>query len=284
VKPPVSWIVHRERLLLLGWGRAILLQFAHPLIARAVFEHSGFRDDRLGGWRRLHRTVWAMLFLTFGSEPQAAAAAGRINAIHARVKGRADGLTYAANDPDLMRWVHVTCVDSFLRAYELYVGPLTSLDRDAYCAESADGAALLGIDPHRLPHDHHAVQECMDAMYESGTLRVTEAARALARAVLYPKPRWLGWPVVGAVRRSTVALLPPAIRDAYGLPWSPREQRRFDRLVVLVRTLRGWAPSWVAHWAIARKAMRRRADRDAITPVLYSARAPRRTSPGGPPT
>src|SRR5919204_6806323 len=81
--PPVSWVVHRERLLLLGWGRAILLQFAHPLIARAVFEHSGFRGDPFGGWRRLHRTVSAMLALTFGSERAAAGAAGRINAIHA---------------------------------------------------------------------------------------------------------------------------------------------------------------------------------------------------------
>src|SRR5919204_6213774 len=84
---PVSWTVHRERLLLLGWGRAILLQFAHPLIARAVFDHSGFRGDPFGGWRRLHRTVSAMLFLTFGSAQQAGKAAGRINAIHAGVNG-----------------------------------------------------------------------------------------------------------------------------------------------------------------------------------------------------
>lgn len=253
---------------MLGWGRAILLQFAHPLIARAVFEHSGFRSDRLGGWRRLQRTVSAMLFLTFGSDSQAAAAAGRINAIHARVKGQADGPTYSANDPDLMRWVHVTCVDSFLKAYELYVEPLTRAKRDAYCAESAQGAPLLGLDPRWLPHDSRELEECMAAMCESGTLRVTDTARTLARAVLYPKPRWLGWPVVGAVRRSTVALLPPAIREGYGLRWTPQEQRRFARLVVVVRTLRALAPSHVAHWAIARKAMRRLAEQGAITPVL----------------
>lgn len=253
---------------MLGWGRAILLQFAHPLIAHAVFEHSGFRDDPLGGWRRLHRTVLAMLFLTFGSEPQAAAAAGRINAIHARVNGRADNLTYSATDPDLMRWVHVTCVDSFLKAYEVFVAPLAAAERDAYCAESAQGASLLGLDPRWLPHDSAALQECMAAMSESGTLRVTDTARTLARAVLYPPPRWLGWPIVGAVRRSTVALLPPTIREAYGFRWSPREQRRFERFAVVVRTLRALAPSWAAHWSIARRAMRRRAEPDVVTPVL----------------
>jgi uncharacterized protein (DUF2236 family) len=254
--------------LLLGWGRAILLQFAHPLVASAVFEHSGFRDDPLGGWRRLHRTVLAMLFLTFGSEPQAAAAAGRINAIHARVNGRAEGLPYSATDPDLMRWVHVTCVDSFLKAYEVYVEPLTAADRDAYCAESAEGASLLGLDPRWLPHDIPALQECMAAMSESGALRVTDTARTLARAVLHPQPRWFGWPMVGAVRLSTVALLPPTIREAYGFSWNARGQRRFERLVSVVRTLRTLAPSWVAHWGIARKAMRRRTAEDAVTPVL----------------
>jgi len=264
----VSWVVHRERLLLLGWGRAILLQFAHPLIAGAVFEHSGFRDDPLGGWRRLHRTLSAMLSLTFGSASQMAAAADRINAIHARVNGRVDGLAYSAMDPDLLRWVHVTCVDSFLKAYEIFVEPLTAAERDAYCAESAEGAAVLGLDPRCLPHDCPALQDCMAAMAESGALRVTDVARTLARAVLYPRPRWLGWPVVGAVRRSTIALLPPTIREAYGFSWSPREQRRFERLAVAVRALRTLTPSWVAHWTIARKALRRCAEETAVTPVL----------------
>jgi uncharacterized protein (DUF2236 family) len=266
--PPVSWTVHRERLLLLGWGRAILLQFAHPLIARAVFEHSGFRGDPLGGWRRLHRTVSAMLFLTFGSEREAGQAAGRINAIHARVKGCADGAAYSATDPDLLRWVHVTCVDSFLHTYELYVEPLTRAQRDAYCAESAEGAALLGLEPRALPRDIDALDEYMSAMFEGGPLRVTDTARTLARAVLYPRPRWLGWPMVDAVRLSTVALLPPAIRDAYGFPWTTWQRRRHERLVRLVRTLRRLAPSCLVHWAVARRAMRQLAARGAGTPML----------------
>lgn len=264
----MSWVVHRERLLLLGWGRAILLQFAHPLIAHAVFEHSGFRDDPLGGWRRLHRTLSAMLFLTFGSTSQAGAAADRINAIHARVNGRADGLAYSATDPDLLRWVHVTCVDSFLKAYEVFVEPLAAAERDAYCAESAAGAAVLGLDPRCLPSDSATLQDCMAATAESGALRVTDVARTLASAVLYPRPRWFGWPVVGAVRRSSIALLPSAIREAYGFSWSSREQRRFERLAVAVRTLRALTPSWIAHWAIARKALRRHAEEGAVTPVL----------------
>src|SRR5690606_28366098 len=41
---PISRIVNAERVVLLGWTRAILLQFAHPLIAAAIHEHSDFRS------------------------------------------------------------------------------------------------------------------------------------------------------------------------------------------------------------------------------------------------
>jgi len=257
---PVTWMVHRERLLLLGWSRAILLQFAHPLIAQAVFEHSGFRSNPLGGWQRLLRTLRAMLALTFGSDREAALAAGRINTIHARVNGRVNDTPYSATDPVLMRWVHLTCVDSFLRTYELYVEPLTVDQRDAYCAESAQGAAALGLDPGSLPREFCSMQDAMAAMFDGGTLAVTDAARTLARAVLYPRPGWLGWPFVGAVRLSTIGMLPAGLREAYGLPWTSSDERRLARLVVLVRTLRARMPFVLAHWTIARKAIARRAN------------------------
>ena len=38
----MAWRIHRERVLLAGWGRAILLQIAHPKVARGVAEHSAF--------------------------------------------------------------------------------------------------------------------------------------------------------------------------------------------------------------------------------------------------
>src|SRR6476661_1511339 len=88
VSAPMSRTIHRERVLLAGWGRAILLQLAHPMVARGVAEHSAFTTEPWGWSRRLHRTLHAMLALTFGSEEEAAAAAARINAIHDRLHGR----------------------------------------------------------------------------------------------------------------------------------------------------------------------------------------------------
>jgi uncharacterized protein (DUF2236 family) len=118
----MAWRVHRERVLLAGWARAILLQIAHPKVARGVAEHSGFTTEPWGRLRRLHRTLSAMLALTFGSEEEAAAATARINAIHDRVHGRLDaaaggmaaGASYSAHDPELLTWVHATCFTSMI--------------------------------------------------------------------------------------------------------------------------------------------------------------------------
>jgi hypothetical protein len=43
----VTWRVNREAILLLGGGRALLLQVAHPLVAAGVAEHSNFRTAPL---------------------------------------------------------------------------------------------------------------------------------------------------------------------------------------------------------------------------------------------
>src|SRR5205823_703140 len=48
---PPDAVVRRvdgESVLLLGGGRALLMQLAHPLVARGVAEHSDFRRDPFG--------------------------------------------------------------------------------------------------------------------------------------------------------------------------------------------------------------------------------------------
>src|SRR4051812_17166756 len=50
--PTVSHRVNAERIVLLGWSRAILLQLAHPLVAAGVAEHSTFRGGPFAAARR----------------------------------------------------------------------------------------------------------------------------------------------------------------------------------------------------------------------------------------
>lgn len=261
----VAMRIHRERVLLAGWGRAILLQIAHPKVARGVAEHSGFTTEPWGRLRRLHRTVNAMLALTFGTDREAAAAAARINAIHDRVHGRLDeaagggaaGTPYSAHDPALLAWVHATLLDSFLLAYRRFVGPIDESEADAYCAEASGIESRLQIPPGRLPRTAAALREYLDVMLASGAIEVTDTARALAREVIAPPAPRVVRPLLWLAALPAVGLLPPAIRVAYGFPWDVRRERALRVMAVASRGLLPLAPSPLRYWLAARRAARR---------------------------
>ena len=252
----VTWKVNREILAVAGWGRAILLQLAHPAVAAGVHHHSSFRGSLRSSVRRLHSTVGAMLSLTFGDTAQMVEAAAAINTIHDRVRGRIhEGAAeeYSAHDPDLQRWVHATLLESTPLVYELLVGPLSIRERDRYCAEAAIMEPLLGMPAGWLPRNSAQLDAYMQEMLAGGAIVVTDSSRALARAVLYP-PRWyLAWPAFRAMQLITIGSLPPSIRQAYGFEWRARDARAFARWTTLLRTIRRLLPPLAREWPMARR-------------------------------
>lgn len=255
----MAWRIHRERVLLAGWGRAILLQIAHPKVARGIAEHSGFTTERWGRLRRLHRTLSAMLALTFGSEAEAAGSAARINAIHDRVHGRFDepgGGSYSAHDPELLTWVHATLIESFLLTHRLFVGPVTSEEADRYCAEAGGIEPALGIPPGRLPRTERALREYLDAMLAGGAIEVTDTARRLSREIIRPPAPAVVRPALWLAALPAVGLLPPAIRAAYGFPWNEGRARALRALAAVTRGSLPLAPPALRYWAVARRSER----------------------------
>lgn len=253
----ITWKINREVIVVAGWGRAILLQLAHPAIAAGVHGHSSFRGSLRASVRRLHSTVGAMLSLTFGDTEQMITAAAGINLIHDRVSGRVRegaGEAYSAHDPDLQRWVHATLLETMPLTYELLVGPLTLHERDRYCSEAALMEPLLGMPDGWLPRNSAQLDTYMREMLAGGRLAVTDTSRALARAVLYP-PRWhVGWPAFRAMQLVTIGSLPRSIRHAYGFEWGARDERAFARWTALLRTSRRLLPALAREWPMARRA------------------------------
>ncbi len=261
---PIVRKVNGEMVVLFGWGRAILLQLAHPLVAQGVCDHSLFGSDPGQYFARARRTVGAMLALTFGTDDEAGAIAAHINAIHDRVHGTLPaaagihpaGTPYSAGNPELLRWVHATLIDSLPLAYTQFVGPLSRAEEDAYCAEAAAAAPLLRLPQELAPANTAERTAYMREMYERGSIHVTPAARQIAQALLRPS---LGpaSPLFGIARLATVGLLPPVLREAYGFEWNARRQRRFARMASVIRRARSLVPPLAREWPAARRAARR---------------------------
>lgn len=252
----ITWTINREAIVVAGWGRAILLQLAHPAIAAGVHDHSAFRGSMRSGVQRLRSTVGAMLSLTFGDTEQMIAAAAGINAIHDRVRGpvgEGSAATYSAHDPHLQRWVHATLLDSIPLTYDVLVGPLTPRERDRYCSEAAIMEPLLGMPEGWLPRDTNQLDGYMREMLDGGTLVISDKARALARAMLYPAYWRFAWPMFRGLQLLTIGSLPPAIREAYGFEWRARDARAFIRWTAVLRSTLRLLPSIAREWPIARR-------------------------------
>ena len=260
----VSQRVNAERVMLLAWPRAILLQVAHPLVAAGVAAHSTFADGGFAAVHRLWQTVQAMLALTFGDEVEQQEAIEGILAIHRRVHGKLReavgpfpaGTHYSAEDPDLVLWVHVTLLESMVLAHDALLSPLSDAERDAYCAESAWVPAALLARPEEVPTTWAAAQAYLQRMYASGTLAVGHDGRAVGQAVLAPPLGPLAIPLTTIVRFITRAWLPEDIRRAYGLSWSERDARRLPRVLKAIRAARRLLPSRAARWPVSNQRSR----------------------------
>jgi len=259
---PVGWKINRERAVVyFGWPAAILMQFAHPLVAAGVAQHSQFRAGLATRLERLRCTVDSMLALVFGTPEQAAAAAEAINRIHDRVNGRAceaagawsPGIGYSAHDPALLRWVYATLLDVLPRAYELYVRPLSAEEKERYCREASAIAPLLGIPEGYLPSSRRELAAYLGWMVSTGQVGVGGTARELAGALLHPAPRLVD-PLLWPLRLAAVGLLPTDFRRAYGFAWGPRHDRSWRLSAALIRRGLPLAPPALRYWPLARAA------------------------------
>ncbi len=224
-----AWRLNREAFLLLGAGpRALLLQLAHPLVAEGVGQHSDFRRDP---WGRLVGTLRSYLRIVYGGAAPARDEVRRLNRLHESIVGpvvdpdariRTGAAGYRARDPELSLWVHATLVESTIAVYDAWFEPLSRERRARFYGETVPLGRAFGIPQRLLPADLVAFEAYWWSMLgPGGPVHPTPTARSLAETIVHPPvgpvpPRlygWLMWP--------SLALLPPALREEYAIPWSP---------------------------------------------------------------
>ena len=139
----MTWRIHAELPSMLAGGLcALMLQALHPRALAGVYDHSNFRADLVG---RLRRTTAFVAGTTYAASAEVEALVAKVRRIHAHVRGvTADGVAYAADDPDLLTWVHVTEAYAFLQGYRRYVREVPAALADRYYDEYRCVAEALG--------------------------------------------------------------------------------------------------------------------------------------------
>ncbi|NDL59624.1 oxygenase MpaB family protein [Phytoactinopolyspora mesophila] len=253
----ISWRVHREPVLWVAGVRALYLQALHPRAVQGVVQNTDYRQ---GNWARFMRTAEYVATVVFGTTHDAQRAGARVRKLHDRLRATdpATGEEYRIDEPELLRWVHVCEVDSFVTTARRAGVRLSDDDVDRYYGEQVRAGELIGLDPATIPDSAEAVAEYFQNIRPE--LALTPAARDVARFLaLPPMPRRYGWtvgrPAWLMVAGSAFTLLPRWARRLYRMPGVPVTDVAATVNVRWLRTLARLLP--VAEGPIYRDAMRR---------------------------
>jgi uncharacterized protein (DUF2236 family) len=228
----VTWKLHEEPILLLAGLRSLYLQALHPRAVAGVAQNSNFKSDP---WGRLMRTSTFVGTTIYGSTADVERAASRLRRLHSRLSATdpATGERFRIDEPELLRWVHVTEVESFLTVARRAGLKLTDDEVDTYYTEQLRSAELVGLDPATVP----STAAEMAAYYDDirPQLQLTrDGADTMLFLTVPPVPddwgplavrlgltlgptRWAYFGIAG----TALALLPPWARKLYGgLGWS----------------------------------------------------------------
>ena len=213
------WIVHADFATLVGGVRALLMQALHPGSLTGVAQHSRYEKDPLG---RLSGTIRWLTVTTFGSVTAVQNEANRVNRMHTRVTGEyttAEGqqIPYKAADPDLLLWVHVAFMDSFLRAHQNYSWREIPGGADEYVRLWSQSVAPLGLD--RAPMSEAELFETLE--YFDSKITVTETTREVIAWIKNAPLPPLAKPVYRLLFHSALASLPPQYQERIGLKGYP---------------------------------------------------------------
>lgn len=212
------WKVHGDfTSMMVGGVAALYLQMLHPGVLAGVWDHSDFRKDMLG---RLRRTARFIAGTTYGDCAEAQGLVDQVRKIHDGVAGQLpDGTGYSANDADLLTWVHVAEVSSFLAAYLRYVDPeFPPAEQDRYYREYAEVARRLGAPD--VPASRAAVAAYLQGAHPQ--LRSDYRTRAVAAALAaQPAPSAAAGVAMRAVFDAAKDLLPDWAASLHGIRMSP---------------------------------------------------------------
>ena len=163
---------------------ALLLQVAHPVVGAGVTQHSNFTA---APWTRLIRTMRSVDRIVFGPEDVAVAEGGRLQRLHAGIRGVDDaGRAYHGLDPSAYSWVHLTLFQLFVDVQRVFGPPLTPAEEQVLYLEWRQVGRLLRIRDDHLPPTW-ADFRCHFEITVERVLEANQAVEDVLAAVARPK-------------------------------------------------------------------------------------------------
>ncbi|WP_213000529.1 oxygenase MpaB family protein [Winogradskya consettensis] len=259
----ITWKVHKEPIVTMGGLRSLYLQALHPRAVAAIAQNSGYKADP---WGRFERTSAYVGTILYGTMAEVELAASRVRRMHSQMRATdpRTGETFRIDEPELLRWVHVAEVESFLTTARRAGLELTDAEVDGYYTEQLRAAEMIGLNPGTVPGTAAEVAAYYAEIRPELAMTKESAetaffltvppvpgnwgSRSLRLGLTLGPTRWAYFGIAG----TALALLPPWARKMYGgLGW-PTTDKSADLSVRGLRLLiKATLPAVPAQYRVA---------------------------------
>jgi uncharacterized protein (DUF2236 family) len=219
------------------------MQLARPGVGYGVLEsrvESG-RVDR-HPIKRARTTFTYIAVAINGTDAQKAAYKRAVNDAHAQVYSTDESpVSYRAFDKDLQLWVAACMYKGTVDAYRTFVGELDDETADRHFLDSRNFGTTLQMRADQWPADRKSFDEFWERKLHE--VHIDDALRAYlwpiaaGRSGKATLPAPLQRRLDGIGLLITTGFLPQRFRDEMQLSWDTRRQRRFDRLMSVLRVV-----------------------------------------------
>jgi uncharacterized protein (DUF2236 family) len=231
-----------NRMFLIG-PRPAVLQNMLAELGQGVLDHSVFFSDTAA---RVKRSLPPIFNTVYGSAQDHP---GRqVRDFHHQIKGTMPGRAaarYHALDPDTYFWAHATFVEQVLYFADTFVTRLTRAEKEQIYLESKTWYRRYDVSDRPMPADYAGFERYWDRMLGEVLVAHPTAKYGVGYVTKgFPRPRSVPralWRLVAPVFNPVAAFLttgglPPRARELLQLPWSPRQERRYQRFAGLCRS------------------------------------------------
>lgn len=231
-----------NRMYLIG-PRPAVLQNMLAELGQGVYDHSTFFADTA---ERLKRTIPPIFKTVYGSEEENAGL--QVRDFHHHVKGDMpgpEGGRYHALDPDTYFWAHATFVEQVFYFADTFVTRLTPQDREQIYLESKTWYRRYGVSDRPMPATYAEFEQYWDRMMDRVVVAHPTAKYGVGYVTKgFPRPKAVNplvWRLVAPVFNPVAAFLttgglPPRARDLLQLPWTDKQERRYQRFAAMWRS------------------------------------------------
>ncbi|AQA01982.1 hypothetical protein BVC93_05540 [Mycobacterium sp. MS1601] len=230
-----------NRMFLIG-PRPGVLQLMLAELGQGVQDHSVFFADTAA---RIKRSLPPIFRTVYGSDDQNAGI--QVRDFHHNIKGEMPqtGQRYHALDPDTYFWAHATFLDQVFYFADTFVKRLTDAEKEQMYLEAKTWYRRYGVSDRPMPTTYAEFQKYWQHMLDDVVLDHPSATYSVGYVTKgFPRPKGVSplvWSVAQKVFNPVAAFLttggmPPQARATLNLPWTARQERRYQRFAAFWRT------------------------------------------------